>query len=164
MWRLSMDNRCTIRPPYKWSSAPIGSAALGSCVLYNWCGEYVAIWAAVRYASSMGENVRVTGTCARCGRPIWSVRALATGYGEGCRRLVYRAARVLEAQPGRQAAAAALALRDAAVLPHTHPGVVRVCSSDGSTVYLSHRAGCTCKAGLHARVCWHRLVPVALAA
>ena len=95
---------------------------------------------------------------------MWGSRALATGYGERCRRRVYRAARVLEAQGTRQAGAAALALRDAGVLPHPHARVVRVLSSDGSRVYLAHPLGCTCQAGLHARYCYHRVVALALAA
>jgi hypothetical protein len=111
----------------------------------------------------MGESEKVS-RCRRCGRPVRSDRALATGYGERCRRLVYRAARILEASPLPAAAKAALVIRDGGVLPHPHPGVVRVLSSDGSRVYLAHRDGCTCEAGLHARYCYHRLVPVALAA
>ena len=110
----------------------------------------------------MGEIAKAA--CRRCGRPVWSARAISSGYGERCRRIAYRAARVLEAMPGRQAAAAALVIRDAGVLPHAHPGVVRVLSTDGQSVYLAHRDGCTCRAGLHQVPCYHRLVPVALAA
>lgn len=110
----------------------------------------------------MGESEKVT--CRRCGRPVWSARAVATGYGEGCRRRVYRLARVLEASTVRGADKAALVLRDAGVLPHPHGRVVRVLATDGSRTYLSHPLGCTCTAGLHARPCYHRLVALALAA
>jgi hypothetical protein len=113
----------------------------------------------------MGESEKVTAKrCVRCGRPARSARALATGYGERCRRVAYRAARLLEASAVRGADKAALVLRDGGVLPHPHPGVVRVLSTRGDRTYLAHHNGCTCDAGIYQRACYHRLVPVALAA
>jgi hypothetical protein len=108
----------------------------------------------------MGEDGR--SRCRRCGRRIWGAHALASGYGEGCRRRVYRAARVLEGSVHPSATKAALLLRDAGVLPHPHRRVYRTVGSSGR-VYLTHPSGCTCPAGIHSRLCYHRVAVSILA-
>lgn len=102
--------------------------------------------------------------CTACGRPLRSARALRRGYGWRCYAKVLRAARVLEASRNMAAAKAAQALLDGAYVRHPHKAVWQVVSSDGSQVYLTHPNGCTCRAGLHDKLCWHRAGAEVLAA
>jgi hypothetical protein len=106
----------------------------------------------------------VTGTCTRCGRVLHGERAIRRGYGWRCYARVQRAARVLQASANLAAAKAAEALTDGAVVRHPHRGVYWVVSSDGARRYLTHPCGCTCQAGLHARLCYHRVAVSILAA
>jgi ribosomal protein L37E len=113
----------------------------------------------------MGETRRASVMrCNRCGRRVWSARAVASGYGEECRRRVYRAVRVLLASGSAVANKAGVLLEDAALVPHGHPSVWRVPSgTDAGRVYLAHPKGCTCPAGLHSTLCYHRVGAIVLA-
>jgi hypothetical protein len=42
------------------------------------------------------------------------------------------------------------------ILPTSRPGIWTAVSSDGTTTYLVHEAGCTCPAGQKGRACYHR--------
>ena len=49
------------------------------------------------------------------------------------------------------------AIEQRAILPTRRPGIWTAVSSDGTTHYLTHQAGCTCPAGQRGRyLCWHR--------
>ncbi|HEY1701222.1 MAG TPA: DUF6011 domain-containing protein [Trebonia sp.] len=108
--------------------------------------------------------------CLRCGRPIRSAEAIASGYGSGCRAKVRKASKQadLAAWTPSQVESAREALEDGAVVPSTRVDVFHVVSSDGTEVHLTHRDGCNCTAGLkthHPRPCWHRAaVAIVLAA
>lgn len=103
-------------------------------------------------------------TCTACGRALTGVRAVRRGYGWRCYAKVLRAVRVLEASRNAAAARAAEALLQGAYVRHPHRAVWYVVSSDGATRYLTHPNGCTCPAGLHARLCYHRAGAAVLAA
>lgn len=92
--------------------------------------------------------------CLRCGRTL----RVSTGYGPVCRAKIRRAAMetALAEMTPVQAAKAIELIRDGAVVPMRRSGVYQVASSDGSVVYLVHTAGCSCKAGIHGRLCYHR--------
>ena len=102
--------------------------------------------------------------CTRCGRPLTGARAIRRGYGWRCYARIQRAARALLASPNSAAWRAADALLDGVFVRHPHSRVYRVVSSDGSKVYLTHPCGCTCEAGLHSKLCWHRAGVTVLAA
>lgn len=103
-------------------------------------------------------------TCTACGRVLRSARAVRLGYGWRCWAKVQRAARVLEASGNAAAARAAEALLQGAYVKHPHRKVWSVVSGDGTTTYLTHPQGCTCPAGLHQRLCYHRAGAAVLAA
>src|SRR6266487_896329 len=102
--------------------------------------------------------------CTRCGRTLTGTRAVRRGYGWRCYARVLRAVRALTASPNSAAWRAAEALTDGALVRHPHRRVYWVVSSDGSTRYLTHPNGCTCAAGLHSRLCYHRVAVSVLAA
>jgi hypothetical protein len=56
------------------------------------------------------------------------------------------------------------AIEQRAILPTSRPGMWTAVSSDGTTTYLVHAAGCTCKAGQTGRLCWHRCAVAILTA
>lgn len=63
---------------------------------------------------------------------------------------------VLDGFTPNQGDKARLLLADGALVPARHPRCFWVVSSDGERSYLVHPAGCTCPAGLHERLCYHR--------
>jgi hypothetical protein len=129
--------------------------------LQNWLAEISTVpWQAAAPASEEDRH------CAKCGHKIWSVRALATGYGEGCRRRVFRAATVLSASENRSAEKAADLLLDAGLvlLPGHGSKVWRSVSSDGERTYLTTADHCNCPAGLHCKLCYHSVAVAILAA
>ncbi len=95
--------------------------------------------------------------CKKCGRLVRSERALASGYGERCRRRLARAERVLAGSRNVTAQKAAEILELGAAVPHGHARVWRIVSSDGTRRYLTHPSGCTCTAGLYQKMCSHRV-------
>ncbi|MGP3914335.1 helix-turn-helix domain-containing protein [Nonomuraea sp. 10N515B] len=56
------------------------------------------------------------------------------------------------------------AIEQGAILPTSRPGMYTAVSSDGTTTYLTHAAGCTCRAGQLGRRCWHRAAVAILTA
>jgi hypothetical protein len=46
-------------------------------------------------------------------------------------------------------------ISDGGLVPTKRAGVYQSVSSDGVTVYLTHFAGCTCRAGLRSVRCYH---------
>jgi Family of unknown function (DUF6011) len=107
-----------------------------------------------------------TVRCVRCGRPLRAVSSRDKGYGPTCYARVARAARVLLASTNSAAQRAGELLLDAGLarLPGHRGRVFRTVSSNGSTTYLTSPDGCTCKAGLHARLCYHAVAATILAA
>lgn len=56
------------------------------------------------------------------------------------------------------------AIEQQAILPTSRPGLFTTVSSDGSTTYLTHSCGCTCRAGQRGIRCWHRAAVAILTA
>ena len=105
-----------------------------------------------------------SATCTACGRTLTGARAVRRGYGWRCYAKVLRAARVLEGSGNAAAQRAAEALLQGAYVKHPHRKVWSVVSSDGQRTYLTHPDGCTCAAGLHQVLCYHRAGAAVLAA
>lgn len=83
----------------------------------------------------------------------------ALGYGPVCRRRIRDTARTAEVsgvKPEQHAKAVEL-IEAGGIVPTSRPGVFRTVSSDGTVVYLTHSATCTCPGGLHGRVCYHTI-------
>lgn len=56
-------------------------------------------------------------------------------------------------------------IEQGAILPATRPGMFTAVSSDGTTTYLVHRAGCDCPAGARGKhQCYHRCAAAILTA
>ncbi|MEU6785893.1 helix-turn-helix domain-containing protein [Nonomuraea angiospora] len=55
------------------------------------------------------------------------------------------------------------AVEQRAILRTSRPGMYAAVSSDGSTTYLTHAAGCSCRAGQRGIRCWHRAAVAILA-
>jgi len=105
--------------------------------------------------------------CKRCGRPLRSAMALRTGYGEHCRRGVYRAARVLAASDSKIAQRAAHALLTAEITPVKHGRVWRIASSSGESSYLASPNTCNCDGAMYrptANTEYHSVAAAVLAA
>jgi hypothetical protein len=103
--------------------------------------------------------------CRKCGRKLVGQRAIECGYGERCRRFVYRAARVLEADglPARRAASALLEKR---LVPTGHKGTWYCKSSDGTDRYITAPNTCSCKGARFRPVatsCYHSAAATVLA-
>ena len=98
--------------------------------------------------------------CLRCRRTLTAAASISAGYGPGCRARI-RAATLTTSSPEFTAAQVARArelLADGGLIPTNHAGVYQSVSSDGGTTYLTHRAGCTCPAGIRGNgwTCYHR--------
>jgi len=102
--------------------------------------------------------------CGMCGGNLCGARAVLRGYGWRCYAEVLRVAGVLSGMGTVAGYRAAEALLQGGVVRHAHARVWYVVGSTGERTYLTHPNGCTCDAGLHSRVCWHRTLVVALAA
>lgn len=105
--------------------------------------------------------------CRRCGRTLRSERAIECGYGERCRRFVYRAARALRATDNQVASRAADALIAPSLTPTGRKNVWRSKSSDGKREYITAPNTCTCPSNryrLTATVCYHSAAASVLAA
>jgi Family of unknown function (DUF6011) len=98
--------------------------------------------------------------CLRCRRTLTAAASISAGYGPGCRALIRAAS--LTTSPAEftaaQVARARELLADGGLIPTNRAGVYQSVSSDGATVYFTHRAGCTCPAGTrgNGRTCYHR--------
>jgi hypothetical protein len=99
-----------------------------------------------------------TVNCLRCGRKLTAAASISRRYGRGCAAKIRRAAMetALAEMTPAQAAKAIELISDGALVPMRRSGVYQVASSDGSTTYLTHTAGCSCPAGIHQRLCFHR--------
>lgn len=100
----------------------------------------------------------VIGHCLRCRRAL---RIPTTdGYGPKCRTHVRKAARaevVSQYKPHLVAKAEEL-IEQGGLIPIRANRVFLAVSSDGTDTYRSHRAACTCPAGIKgAHVCKHRI-------
>lgn len=92
--------------------------------------------------------------CLRCGRRL----TRSVGYGPTCRariRAAEQAAHLADFTAAQVDKAREL-LADGGLVPTTREGVFRSVGSDRVTVYLTHLGGCTCAAGRHDRLCYHR--------
>ncbi|MGW6503000.1 helix-turn-helix domain-containing protein [Nonomuraea angiospora] len=56
-------------------------------------------------------------------------------------------------------------IEDGGIVRTSRPGLYKAVSSDGTTVYMAHRSGCTCPAGHRGKyACYHRCAVVLLEA
>lgn len=97
--------------------------------------------------------------CLRCGRALRSAKSVATGYGPTCTRKVKAAAKaeVVAQYKPHQVAKAEELIEQGGLIP-LRGNVYLAVSSDGSQTYKTHRAACTCKAGLKGlHPCKHRI-------
>jgi hypothetical protein len=97
--------------------------------------------------------------CRRCGRQLRSQRSRDLGYGVWCLRRVIKAVSALNPQPSPiQVEKAFDALLDGAVTRYR--SIFKIVSSDGYRRYTVTRSACTCAAGMHDRLCWHRVAVI----
>jgi hypothetical protein len=104
--------------------------------------------------------------CLRCGRKL---TATVGPYGRTCARKI-RAAAIAEAKADftpEQATKADELIRDGGMVPVgatvRNGSLYRAVSSKGDEAYLCTSAGCSCKAGLRGRRCYHLLAARVLA-
>jgi hypothetical protein len=91
--------------------------------------------------------------CLRCHRRL----TRSQGYGPVCRARIRAAAQTapLTDFTSAQVEKARELISDGGLVPTSRAGVYRSVSSDGVTVYLTHFASCTCRAGLRSIRCYH---------
>jgi Family of unknown function (DUF6011) len=98
--------------------------------------------------------------CLRCRRALTAAASISAGYGPGCRARIRAAAFATSAGEftAAQLARAGELLADGGLIPTSRAGVYQSVSSDGTTIYRTHPAGCTCPAGTrgNGRTCYHR--------
>lgn len=107
----------------------------------------------------------VIGHCLRCRRALHN--PTPDGYGPKCRTLVRRAARaqVIAQYKTHQVAKAEELIEQGGLVPLRANRVFLAVSSDGSTAYRTHRAACTCPAGIKGtHPCKHRIAAHILSA
>jgi hypothetical protein len=119
-----------------------------------------------KVAASEGDHMNAAATthqhtnCLRCGRTLTSAKSTATGYGPTCTRKVREAARaevIAQYKPAQVAKAEEL-IEQGALIPLRANRVFLAVSSDGTQTYKTHRAACTCPAGLKGRyACKHQI-------
>ncbi|WP_311203297.1 DUF6011 domain-containing protein [Streptomyces gossypii] len=106
------------------------------------------------------QQTSTTGACLRCGRTLTAARSIATGYGPTCTRKVKAAARaeVVAQYKAHQVAKAEELLEQGGLIPLRANRVFLAVSSDGAATYRTHRAACTCPAGIKGlHPCKHRI-------
>jgi ribosomal protein L37E len=97
--------------------------------------------------------------CLRCGRALRSLKSVATGYGPTCTRKVRAAAKaqIIATYKPHQIAKAEELIEQGGLIPLRGQIYIAV-SSDGTQTYKTHRAACTCPAGLKGRyACKHQI-------
>jgi hypothetical protein len=97
--------------------------------------------------------------CLRCRRVLRSAKSVAAGYGPTCQRKVREAAKaeVVAQYKPHQVAKAEELIEQGGLIP-LRGQVYLAVSSDGSETYKTHRAACTCKAGIKGlHPCKHRI-------
>ena len=104
-----------------------------------------------------------------CGRVLRSAKSVAAGYGPVCLRKIREAA-IAEARAdfsADQQAKADELIRDGGLVPVgatvRNGSLYRAVSSKGDESYLCTAAGCSCKAGVRGRRCYHLLAARVLA-
>lgn len=97
--------------------------------------------------------------CLRCGRRLTSAKSCAAGYGPTCNRKVREAARaeVIATYKPHQIAKAEELIEQGGLIP-LRGQIYLAVSSDGSQTYRTHRAACSCPAGIKGlHPCKHRI-------
>jgi hypothetical protein len=97
--------------------------------------------------------------CLRCGRTLTSAKSQATGYGPTCTRKVREAAKAeIIAQYKAHLVTKAEELIEQGALIPLRGQIYLAVSSDGSQTYKTHRAACSCPAGIKGIYpCKHRI-------
>ncbi|MFF5655240.1 hypothetical protein [[Kitasatospora] papulosa] len=110
-------------------------------------------------SSSTGQNVKpITGHCLRCRRALRNPST--DGYGPKCRVMVRKArkAAVVAQYKPHQVEKAEELIEQGALVPLRGNHLFLAVSSDGSATYRTHRAACTCPAGIKGvHPCKHRI-------
>ena len=97
--------------------------------------------------------------CLRCGRTLRSAKSAALGYGPTCQRKVREAAKaqILAQYMPHQIAKAEELIEQGALIP-LRAGISLAPSADGARTYKTHRAACSCPAGIKGiHPCKHRI-------
>ena len=97
--------------------------------------------------------------CLRCGRRLTSTKSCAAGYGLTCSRKVREAAKaeIIATYKPHQIAKAEELIEQGALIP-LRAGIYLAPSSDGERTYKTHRAACSCPAGIKGlHPCKHRI-------
>lgn len=97
--------------------------------------------------------------CLRCGRALRSAKSTAAGYGPTCQRKVREAAKaeVVAQYKPHQVAKAEELIEQGGLIP-LRGQIYLAVSSDGSQTYKTHRAACSCPAGIKGlHPCKHRI-------
>jgi hypothetical protein len=114
----------------------------------------------------MAKATPKTATCPRCYATLRSPRSVARGYGDHCWREKRRedAAKVAGFKPTTVEKAREL-IEQGGIVPLRGRRIFAVVSSDGTRVYKTHAAACTCPAGVRGKhACYHRAAALLLAA
>lgn len=105
------------------------------------------------------QNTTTHTSCLRCGRKITSAKSVATGYGPTCTRKVKEAtkAQIIAQYKPHQVAKAEELIEQGGLIP-LRGQIYLAVSSDGSQTYKTHRAACSCPAGIKGlHPCKHRI-------
>lgn len=105
-------------------------------------------------------NTQQTTKCLRCGRSLRAAKAVANGYGRTCARKIRAAAKaeIVALYKAHQVAKAEELIEQGGLVPLRANRVFLAVSSDGAQVYKTHRAACTCPAGVRGQhACKHRI-------
>lgn len=99
-----------------------------------------------------------TAKCLRCGRMLRAASSVRASYGRWCAAKI-RAAAIAEAVKGFAATQVEKAreLIEMGGLVPVRGKIFRAVSSKGDASYLVARQACGCPAGLHDRMCYHRV-------
>lgn len=97
--------------------------------------------------------------CLRCRRVLRSAKSVAAGYGPTCTRKVKAAAKaeVVSQYKPHQVAKAEELIEQGGLIP-LRGQIYLAVSSDGTQTYKTHRAACSCPAGIKGlHPCKHRI-------
>jgi len=96
--------------------------------------------------------------CASCKRPLRAAASIAALRGRRCRAKVRAEARAAAGHnKPEQVAKAVQLIEDGGLVPTNRPGIYRAVSSNGEVTYLVAAQACSCRAGVHDRLCYHRI-------
>lgn len=105
-----------------------------------------------------------TAKCRRCGRTLTDPKSIARGYGRTCARRVAEQFVIVAARYSTQQVDKAIELIGDGAIERISAVEFAAVSSDGTTVYVTTPAACSCKAGMFGRACYHRAAAELLAA